>query len=102
VTSARCRDGPGRATVVVGAGHPRPRPIEATTGAPGPVLVDAARVADLLVLGHRGRGVVRSALLGSVGLYCVLHASCPVTTVRQAPLAGQLPTVEAAVAAAQA
>ena len=79
-----------------------PVAIEATTGAPGPVLVDAARGADLLVLGHRGRGVVRSALLGSVGLYCVLHASCPVTTVRQAPLAGQLPTVEAAVAAAQA
>lgn len=79
-----------------------PVTIEATTGAPGPVLVDAARGADLLVLGHRGRGAVRSALLGSVGLYCVLHASCPVTTVRQAPLAGQLPTVEAAVAAAQA
>jgi hypothetical protein len=46
--------------------------------------------------------VVRSALLGSVGLYCVLHASCPVTIVRQAPIAEHLPTVEAAVAAAQA
>jgi len=79
-----------------------PVTIEATTGAPGPVLVDAARGADLLVLGHRGRGVMRSALLGSVGLYCVLHASCPVTIVRQAPLAEQLPTVGAAVAAAQA
>lgn len=40
--------------------------------------------ADLLVLGHRGRGAVRSALLGSVGLHCVLHAPCPVTVVRSA------------------
>ena len=54
------------------------------------------------MLGHRGRGAVRSALLGSVGLHCVLHATCPVTTVRQATIAEQLPTVETAVAAAQA
>jgi nucleotide-binding universal stress UspA family protein len=79
-----------------------PVTIEAATGAPGPVLLDAARGADLLVLGHRGRGVMRSALLGSVGLHCVFHASCPVTIVRKAPLAGQVPTTEAAVAAAQA
>ena len=79
-----------------------PVTIEATIGAPGPVLVDAARGADLLVLGHRGRGVMRSALLGSVGLYCVLHASCPVTIVRQAPLAERCRPSQAAVAAAQA
>ena len=79
-----------------------PVTIEAATGAPGPVLLDAARGADLLVLGHRDRGATRSALLGSVGLHCVFHASCPVTIVRKAPLAGQVPTTEAAVAAAQA
>jgi nucleotide-binding universal stress UspA family protein len=61
-----------------------PVTIEATTGAPGPALVEAATGADLLVLGHRGLGPVRSALLGSVGLHCVLHATCPVTIVRPA------------------
>ena len=58
--------------------------VESIAGPPGPVLVDAADGADLLVLGHRGRGAVRSALLGSVGLHCVLHATCPVTVVRPA------------------
>jgi len=56
--------------------------LDAIAGPPGPVLVDAADGAELLVLGHRGRGALRSALLGSVGLHCVLHATCPVTVVR--------------------
>ena len=43
--------------------------------------MDAARNAELLIVGHRGRGSVRSVLLGSVGLHCVLHAECPVTIV---------------------
>ncbi len=54
---------------------------EAITGSPVAVLVDAARDADLLVVGHRGRGAWGSALLGSVGLGAVLHAPCPVTVV---------------------
>lgn len=56
--------------------------VEARTGAAGDVLVDAAAGADVLVVGHRGRGALRSAVLGSVGLYCVLHALCPVLIVR--------------------
>ena len=51
-------------------------------GAPGRVLVDQSRDADLLVVGHRGRGGIRSAVLGSVGLQCVLHATVPVTVIR--------------------
>ena len=70
--------------------------IEAIAGPPGPVLVDASEGADLLVLGHRGRGALSSALLGSVGLHCVLHATCPVTIVRPPALD------EATPAAAQA
>jgi nucleotide-binding universal stress UspA family protein len=54
----------------------------AVHGAAGPALVDASAGADLLVVGHRGRGAVSSTLLGSVGLHCVLHAPCPVTVVR--------------------
>jgi nucleotide-binding universal stress UspA family protein len=38
--------------------------------------------ADLLVVGHRGRGGIARACLGSVGLQCVLHAACPVVVVR--------------------
>ena len=65
--------------------------IEAIAGPPGPVLVEASEGADVLVLGHRGRGAVRSALLGSVGLYCILHATCPVTVVRTAAVAEPVP-----------
>jgi nucleotide-binding universal stress UspA family protein len=73
-----------------------PVTVEAVIGAPGRVLVEAAAGADELVLGHRGRGAVRSALLGSVGLHCALHASCPVTIVRAPKVSGATPAVEAA------
>ena len=46
------------------------------------VLVDAAEGADLLVVGCRGHGGLAEALLGSVGQYCVHHASCPVVIMR--------------------
>ncbi len=55
------------------------------TGNPADILVAQARDADGLVLGHRGRGALARAVLGSVGLSCVLHAPCPVTIVRTAP-----------------
>jgi nucleotide-binding universal stress UspA family protein len=56
--------------------------VKPTAGHPARVLLAAAEGADLLVLGDRGRGVLLSALLGSIGLQCVLHAPCPVTIVR--------------------
>lgn len=58
------------------------------TGYPADILVTQAREADQLVVGHRGRGALASAILGSVGLSCVLHAPCPVTIVRTAPPKG--------------
>lgn len=79
-----------------------PVAVEATTGSAGPVLVDAARGADVLVLGHRGRGAARSTLLGSVGLHCVLYATCPVTIVRPAEIAEPVPASGTAVVATQA
>jgi hypothetical protein len=54
------------------------------TGSAVPALLDASARADLLVLGHRGRGQLASAMLGSVGLQCAIYASCPVTIVRPA------------------
>ena len=44
-------------------------------------LTERSEDADLLVVGSRGRGAVRSALLGSVALHCAVHAPCPVMVV---------------------
>ncbi|MCE3555144.1 universal stress protein [Pseudonocardia sp. RS11V-5] len=68
--------------IAANAGPPVPVVVEAKAGHPAQVLLDAARGADLLVLGHRGRGALASAVVGSVGLQCVLHAPCPVTIIR--------------------
>lgn len=46
------------------------------------VLLRTARGADLLVIGSRGHGGFTAALLGSVSLYCVAHAPCPVLVMR--------------------
>ncbi|MBW0119458.1 universal stress protein [Pseudonocardia abyssalis] len=70
--------------------------VEARAGAAGRVLLDAADGADVLVIGHRGRGAMSSAMLGSVGLHCVLHASCPVTIVRSTRVAEAVARPEAA------
>jgi nucleotide-binding universal stress UspA family protein len=66
-----------------------PVQLRVVSGNPGAVLVDAAADADLLVVGHRGRGEIASACLGSVGLHCILHATCPVVVVRNAPVAAE-------------
>ena len=62
-------------------GQPEVR-IVAVAGSTWPVLVEQSRTAQLLVVGHRGRGELASTLLGSVGLYCVLHAHSSVLVVR--------------------
>jgi nucleotide-binding universal stress UspA family protein len=55
---------------------------QVSEGRAGEVLLRAAKGADLLVVGNRGHGEFASALLGSVSLYCVLHAHCPVLILR--------------------
>jgi nucleotide-binding universal stress UspA family protein len=54
-----------------------------TGGGAAPALVQRAQGADLLVVGSRGRGAVRSAVLGSVALHCVAAAPCPVVVVHE-------------------
>jgi nucleotide-binding universal stress UspA family protein len=50
-------------------------------GDAGPVLVEAATHASLLVVGARGLGPVRGWLLGSVGRYCTDHTTIPLVIV---------------------
>lgn len=47
------------------------------------------RLADLIVVGSRGRGPATSAVLGSVSAHLVDHAPCPVLVVRS-PSAGRM------------
>lgn len=51
-------------------------------GHPTPVLVDASKGAELLVVGDRGYGGFAGLLLGSIGEQCVRRASCSVVVVR--------------------
>jgi nucleotide-binding universal stress UspA family protein len=53
----------------------------AVPGDPGEVLAELALGADLMVVGHRRRGAVARALLGSVARHCARTATCPVVVV---------------------
>ena len=50
-------------------------------GEAGPVLVEAAAEAALLVVGTRSRGPVRSNMIGSVGRHCADSATVPMVVV---------------------
>jgi nucleotide-binding universal stress UspA family protein len=73
------------ATVAAVKGSRRPRTIHelVETGEPGPLLCRLASElkVDVLVVGSRGRGALKRALLGSVSSYVVHHAKCPVLVV---------------------
>ena len=56
---------------------------EVIEGSAVQVLLDAARDADLLVVGSRGHGGFAGLLLGSVSAQLVHHAPCPVLVVRE-------------------
>ncbi len=54
---------------------------------PVEALLEAARGADMLVVGSRGRGGFKAALLGSVSQQVAQHAPCPVVIIREGVLA---------------
>jgi nucleotide-binding universal stress UspA family protein len=47
-------------------------------GRPQPILIEASKGADLLVVGSRGHGEFVGMLIGSVSEYCTTNAHCPV------------------------
>jgi nucleotide-binding universal stress UspA family protein len=53
-------------------------------GDPGLVLCERAKAlsAGVMIVGSRGRGAIRRALLGSVSTYLLQNAPCPVLVVR--------------------
>jgi nucleotide-binding universal stress UspA family protein len=57
-------------------------------GDAAPVLLEAARNADLLIVGSRGQGGFTGLLLGSVSQQCAHHATCPIVIVRGSHPAG--------------
>lgn len=54
----------------------------AVSGDPRQVLIDLSTHAHLVVVGSRGRGALRSMLLGSVSATVSAHAACPVIVCR--------------------
>ncbi|HPU13945.1 MAG TPA: universal stress protein [Aeromicrobium sp.] len=58
-----------------------PRAVEVVQGAPGPVLVEASRDADLLVVGTQVHTGISRVLFGSVSHYCLTHAASAVVAV---------------------
>ncbi|MFJ9007806.1 universal stress protein [Streptomyces canus] len=56
--------------------------VQHAPGRPADILAEAAKDAELLVLGSRGTGAISGFMLGSVGLSVVAHAERPVVLVR--------------------
>jgi nucleotide-binding universal stress UspA family protein len=74
-----------RTTVANTAGEPEASRVvqHVTRGHPARVLLDAARGADLLVVGCRGHGGFAGTLLGSVSQHVLGRAPCPVAVVHE-------------------
>jgi nucleotide-binding universal stress UspA family protein len=80
VDRARYREGQMLAEQTVGLLAPLSAEVRVLPGKPGPTVCDLAvqLSAEALVMGSRGRGRVKQALLGSVSSYVLRSAPCPV------------------------
>jgi len=62
-----------------------PITVRAIHGHPGQALLEAAKDAELLVVGTRGHGGFAGLLLGSTSTYLAHHAPCPLVIVPATP-----------------
>jgi nucleotide-binding universal stress UspA family protein len=65
----------------IGPARPESVTVKAFSGFPARALIDASRVADLIVIGSRGAGGFETLLMGSISSQVVHHAACPVVVV---------------------
>ncbi len=102
VEQRRAGAGEGASPARPGAGPDVAVTCHAVHGPSGPSLVAASARADLLVVGHRGRGHLVDLVIGSVAEYAVRHAACSVAVVRRrtGPSSPPAPDVEQAAARA--
>jgi len=66
----------------LGESRPESVTVKAVKGFPVEVLIDAAKDADMIVLGSRGGGGFDRLMMGSVSSQVAHHAPCPVVIVR--------------------
>lgn len=61
---------------------------------PASALIDASRIAELVVVGSRGHGTMRSAVTGTTSVHVAAEAACPVVVIREGttprPVRGQV------------
>jgi nucleotide-binding universal stress UspA family protein len=67
---------------VLGMTPPVPVDLIVAEGHPAPVLIEAAKGADLLVVGNRGYGGFTGMLIGSVSEHLASHSPCPLVIIR--------------------
>jgi nucleotide-binding universal stress UspA family protein len=69
----------------LGAGSRPPSvTVRAVTGLPAEEILNAARQADMIVVGSRGAGGFKKLLMGSVSMHVTHHAHCPVVVIPSA------------------
>ena len=71
-----------KVTSQLGEARPASVTVHAVNGFPVPMLIEASREADLMVVGSRGAGGFAKLIAGSVSNQVVHHAHCPVVVVR--------------------
>lgn len=75
-------DAVAKAAAQLGGSGPASVTVRAVSGSPAEELLDAARDADMIVIGSRGAGGFPRLLIGSVSSHVAHYAHCPVVIIR--------------------
>lgn len=70
-----------RAVAALGDSRPESVNVQVRSGIPAEELLDAAKDADMIVLGSRGTGGFAQLMMGSVSAQVAHHAKCPVVII---------------------